>query len=592
MLLPPACRSGGTGHDPCTFGRGPITHADVGRPRDRNLCRPVTARCNDPGMDIAIPEGRPNKRFMRYVRPPVKDKSTPLFPLRPETRAMRLGIDTETVHAPPAGHLEEFLTRDEIEVHLLMPQGQEQPPEAWSRLLDKPILHTVNFTTVAEAGRFGDAAEFHITTKSELEEGWSNARFFPIFQQFDGQTAPADTPALSLDERHMAAAYAAGAGAVEIDAVVTNRSIANRTDVGDNDIVIAVTPDDAVALIGHFLRVTSNPIVNVAVRPLMGGGNLTTTESTETIVNSYLWGVTSAMPFFDIAVEFIGRARGGVEVVEAIRAILIRLARAARALDHMLAALSNPLNKRRDDIVETAAEALDRELLYLAAAFDVFGRLYVWLLDPSQDQTKIRNQSLDSREFVKKYVKNQYDDSLLGDVYRLQKYAWVCKQLRNHVHDGILKVVAQPGRQYGNATNVALMIGGIPDLAPEAGNLDQEHYDDLGAWLADPVTFSGSVTMVADLATTGFTLMGAALEYIEAFTKLILCNKPAAVLAAEQAAADHDSGAAADSNQPTAPVPSEFLGCIEVPTGYVYPEPPEKAKFHRAIFGWHPESMA
>jgi hypothetical protein len=171
-----------------------------------------------------------------------------------------------------------------------MPQGQDQPPGGWSRLLDRPILHTVNFTTVAEAGRFGDAAEFHITTRSEREEGWSKARFLPIFQQFDGQTAPADALALSLDERHRAAAYTAGAGAVAIDAIVTKRSTANLTDVGDNDIVIAVTPDDAVALVGHYLRVTSNPIVNITVRPLMGGGVLTSTESTETIVNSYLWG--------------------------------------------------------------------------------------------------------------------------------------------------------------------------------------------------------------------------------------------------------------------------------------------------------------
>jgi hypothetical protein len=230
------------------------------------------------------------------------------------------------------------------------------------------------------------------------------------------------------------------------------------------------------------------------------------------------------MPFLDLAVEFIGRAQGGIEVAEAIRTILIRLARAARALDHMLATLCNPLNKRRDDVVETAAEAFDREILYLAAAFDVFGRLYVWLLDPSQDQKKIRNQSLDSREFVKKYVKKQYDESLLVDVYRLQKYAWVCKKLRNHVYDGVLQVVPQRGRQYGNATNVALILDGIPDFAPAVGNLDQEHYDDLGVWLADPVAVFGSPAIVADLATAGFTLMGAALEYIEAFTKLILCN--------------------------------------------------------------------
>ena len=40
-----------------------------------NLRGPVTARYNDSGMDTAIPEGRPNKRFMRYVRPPMNDKS-------------------------------------------------------------------------------------------------------------------------------------------------------------------------------------------------------------------------------------------------------------------------------------------------------------------------------------------------------------------------------------------------------------------------------------------------------------------------------------------------------------------------------------
>jgi len=38
---------------------------------------------------------------------------------------------------------------------------------------------------------------------------------------------------------------------------------------------------------------------------------------------------------------------------------------------------------------------------------------------------------------------------------------------------------------------------------------------------------------VADLATAGFTLMGAALEYVETFTKLIVRNKPAAMIVTE-----------------------------------------------------------
>nr|WP_247649867.1 hypothetical protein [Mycobacterium ulcerans] len=131
-------------------------------------------------MTIRIPQGRPNKRFMRYVRPPVTEKTTPLFPIRPETRPMRLGIDVESIPQPPAdGYLTGFLTRDEIQVHLLIPKGMDQPPDAWSTLLDKPMLHTVDFTTVTDAGRFMDAAEFHITTNTESEEGWSDAPFFP-----------------------------------------------------------------------------------------------------------------------------------------------------------------------------------------------------------------------------------------------------------------------------------------------------------------------------------------------------------------------------------------------------------------------------
>ena len=85
----------------------------------------------------------------------------------------------ETVPEPPDGYLRSFLTRDEIEVHLLMPQGQTVPPAPWSELLDKPILHTVNFTTVAEADRFADAAEFHITTKSEEEQGLVGGAVLP-----------------------------------------------------------------------------------------------------------------------------------------------------------------------------------------------------------------------------------------------------------------------------------------------------------------------------------------------------------------------------------------------------------------------------
>jgi|GEM_PF-6738154 hypothetical protein len=58
--------------------------------------------------------------------------------------------------------------------------------------------------------------------------------------------------------------------------------------------------------------------------------------------------------------------------------------------------------------------------------------------------------------------------------------------------------------------------------------------------------------------------MGAALEYVEAFTKLIVRNKPAAVIAAKQAAAQEHSEDA-DSTD-AVPAPSEsFRGAVTAP---------------------------
>jgi len=75
--------------------------------------------------------------------------------------------------------------------------------------------------------------------------------------------------------------------------------------------------------------------------------------------------------------------------------------------------------------------------------------------------------------------------------------------------------------------------------------------------------------MVADLATTGFTLMRSALEYVEAFTRVIVRNRPA-----------------------NAASPSNFLGCVQAQPGEVEPPPPDRAVFYQALFGLHPEGPA
>jgi hypothetical protein len=152
---------------------------------------------------------------------------------------------------------------------------------------------------------------------------------------------------------------------------VTNSPTAGRADVADNVICITITPEEAIPLIGHYLRMTANPIVNIE-RSSSVYGTMEMTESTPTMVNFYDWGTVSGMPYFDGTSQLV-MVSGDIETAEALRSVRMRLARAARALDHLLAALSNPIDgPSGDDVAESAAEAFDRELLYTAAIFDIY----------------------------------------------------------------------------------------------------------------------------------------------------------------------------------------------------------------------------
>jgi hypothetical protein len=517
-------------------------------------------------MTITIPSGQPNDRFMRFVRAPIKDSESlpPLFPLQPATRPLRLGIDTTTLPVPPDGYLPTFFGRDEIDIQLLVPAGEEVPA-AWTAALHEPLVREIGFTTVENSGKELDTRYFWIKTETEREMSRTRAHFFDVFQHFDAQAAPADTDPIAIEHRHHAAAYAAAAAALGIDAIVTNAPTAGRSDVSDNDIVASITPEDAVALIGHYLRVTENPKIMVRRSALMGGGMVEMTESTATTANLYDWGVLSAMPYFEVF-SALAAQQGDTETVLALRSIHVRLARAARALDKMLAALSNSVSgRRRADVIETAAEAFDRELLYLAAAFDIYGRRYLLLVDPSRNPSNFRI-SLDARGYLTDHVNKEYDSSVLVDVAQLHVYTGVCKVLRNHIHDGILPVNQHAGRSYGNTVSVALNLEAMPQLAPGVNNgLAQDHYDSLGVWRADPTEVFGNPVMVADLATAGFALMTTGLALVEAFSKLILRNKPQ-----------------------SASAPSPLLGALPAPPGWMEPPPHERAALHRALFGWHP----
>lgn len=516
-------------------------------------------------MTITLPEGQPNRRFMRYVRPPIKDddKHPPLYPLRPATRPLRLGIDVTTVPGPPAGTFSTFLGRDELDIQLFVPKGTEVP-EAWARVLNDPIVRQIGFTTVEAATRELDTVRFRVTTETEREWGWSTARFFPVYQQLDEQSANPAAEALTIEQRNRGAAYAAAAGAVDIDAIVTTAPTVGRCDVADNDIVVSVTPDDAVALIGHHLRMTSNPLVQVRRGGLVGGGSWEKTESTATVKNFYDWGVGARMPYFDCLHLIIAPRTGDVDLTAAVNSIRVRLSRATRALDQLLAVLSNPISgKRGADVVEAAAEAFDRQLLYLAAAFDIYGRRFLLMIDPTRDPKKFR-LSLDAGGYVTDHLAREYPAAALAEVERLHAYAGVCKVLRNHIHDGILPVDLHPGRGYGSARNIALNLAAMPDLLPGANpKLTQDHYDSLGVWRADPAVVFGAKSTVADLATAAVTLMSAGTGLIEQFTELILRNKPEAAAA-----------------------PNALLGCVQTPFGATEPQPHARELFYRSLFAW------
>ncbi|WP_244881103.1 hypothetical protein [Tsukamurella pseudospumae] len=270
------------------------------------------------------------------------------------------------------------------------------------------------------------------------------------------------------------------------------------------------------------------------------------------------------MPYFDSLQMFIAPHLGGPEFVAAVKSIRIRLRRATRALDQLLAVLSNPIDgKRGVDVIEAVAEAFDRQLLFLAAAFDIYGRRFLLLIDPTRDPKKYR-LSLDAGGYITEHLVREYPADALAEVERLHAYAGVCKELRNHIHDGILPIDQHPGRPYGSTKNIALNLDTMPRLLPGTNpTLTQDHYDRLGVWRAEPAALFGPKHVVADLATAAVTLMSAGTALIEEFTKLILRHKPSSAFA-----------------------PHGVLGCIQVQPDEAVPQPGERELFYRSLFAW------
>ncbi len=80
-----------------------------------------------------------------------------------------------------------------------------------------------------------------------------------------------------------------------------------------------------------------------------------------------------------------------------------------------------PVGQGRDHVVECPRRACEADVYGLERFCD-HGRLYRTLIDSSIGMDDLRD-SLDSRAFIAKHLRPQYDGSLLGGVVRLQVFA-------------------------------------------------------------------------------------------------------------------------------------------------------------------------
>jgi hypothetical protein len=147
-------------------------------------------------MTIAIPDGSPRHRFTRYVRtsavPPTRRSGTALYPLRPATRNLRVGIEIRTLGEPQQLAQTELFTilrRDDIDPFLMI-HSQDGLPVAWMEALDTRTVHRLNYDTFERAGRVGDSTQLWVTTEEDGEfRSTSACNFFGAYADFDGVQA-------------------------------------------------------------------------------------------------------------------------------------------------------------------------------------------------------------------------------------------------------------------------------------------------------------------------------------------------------------------------------------------------------------------
>ena len=483
--------------------------------------------------NLNVPNDAPRYRFMRYVRPPVSTSFGsrdfgPLFPTQPSTRKIRVGVDVQTLRAPSPQLLRVIGRNDEVDPVLLV-QNETDEPEAWMSALECARWYRFKFTTVDEAPRSSDASTVWVTG---FEDGrkrmGTQGHFFSVYQQLDHSAqAPLDPDSdIRLEDRHRAAALACAAGALGVDVVVTEAPTAGRHDVADNDIVVSVTPDQLIPLFGHYLRVTGNHVLESTTGRLRGGGTYIRNHNASSVSDLYLAGIDASVPHLT-AIRLMAMMGRDQDLVQSTSAIAVRLSRAARAVDHLLAALSNgsSTEMERTDIAEATAEAFERILLYLCAALDRYSRVTRTFLDTELDPDQQRGSLTSIKELQS--IIAQFEPGDASALESRASFARVIGQLRNRIHALPLASQHQLSRTYGSSTAVAVTLDGFAELDPGTTLLNQEQFDQLGIWNAQASSPFGPRTYAADIATLATTLFEQTLQYVELFSRFLVRTKPA-----------------------------------------------------------------
>jgi hypothetical protein len=200
---------------------------------------------------------------MRYARA-VSSEHTPLFPIVPATRPMVVGIDIRTLGPHPGdyGELVEVLRRGEVTPKLLLfADDDPRLVDEWMQACEVEDRYVIEYTDQQSAARFMAAMEFSVSTmRGEERRGWRNCRTFDVYSMIDAHDSPATD--LTVEDRVRAAVLAAAGYGLGADVIVTLAPTVGRSDVGDNDIVTTIKPDDLLPVFGHYLRMTGNRVVS------------------------------------------------------------------------------------------------------------------------------------------------------------------------------------------------------------------------------------------------------------------------------------------------------------------------------------------